>query len=64
VVSEKYTIVINTFKREDLLTDAITHYSKCSKLEYIYIIWSESASPPITLEKEYSKSIQPKVSIL
>ncbi|CAA7389879.1 unnamed protein product [Spirodela intermedia] len=40
-----YTILINTFKRNDLLKQSVEHFASCSRVDSIHIIWSE-ADPP------------------
>jgi hypothetical protein len=44
-ILEKYTVAINTFERPEMLADAVEHYSKCSKVKHIHIVWSEKAPP-------------------
>ncbi|CAA6655126.1 unnamed protein product [Spirodela intermedia] len=43
-----YTILINTFKRNDLLKQSVEHFASCSRVDSIHIIWSE-ADPPSDL---------------
>ena len=40
------TIILNTFKREDLLRASVAHYSQCSLVRRIHVNWAESATPP------------------
>ncbi|MQM03321.1 hypothetical protein Taro_036105 [Colocasia esculenta] len=40
-----YTILINTWKRNNLLKKSVQHYASCSGVDSIHIIWSE-ADPP------------------
>lgn len=43
---EKLTIVINTFKRLDLLKNSVQHYSTCPFVSRIHVNWAESTTPP------------------
>jgi len=43
---EKFTIVVNTFKRQERLVKSIRHYSRCPAVDAIRIVWSESLTPP------------------
>lgn len=47
-----YTILMNTWKRYDLLKQSISHYSSCGRLESIHIVWSEP-NPPSDSLKEF-----------
>lgn len=55
------TVVINTFKRPQMLEDAIDYYSQCDLVKYIYIIWSEKQPPTESIIMKYEKFIEPKV---
>ncbi|KAK4792651.1 hypothetical protein SAY86_023086 [Trapa natans] len=46
-----YAILINTWKRNDLLKQSIAHYSKCQGLDSIHIVWSEPDPPSDSLKK-------------
>lgn len=46
-----YNIVINTWKRNDLLKRSVSHYALCSGLESIHIVWSEPDPPSESLLK-------------
>jgi hypothetical protein len=46
-----YAIVMNTWKRYDLLKESISHYSLCRWLESIHIVWSEPNPPSDSLKK-------------
>lgn len=43
---EQLTIVLNTFKRLDLLQLSVQHYSQCPVVNRIHVNWAESTSPP------------------
>eukprot|EP00897_Mesotaenium_endlicherianum_P007218 jgi/Mesen1/6524/ME000332S05531 len=42
---QKYTVLINTWKRPDLLKNCVAHYSSCSNVDSIHIVWSEPRPP-------------------
>ncbi|KAJ9683770.1 hypothetical protein PVL29_016321 [Vitis rotundifolia] len=46
-----YNIVINTWKRNDLLKQSVSHYALCSGLDSIHIVWSEPDPPSESLIK-------------
>lgn len=46
-----YNIVINTWKRNDLLKRSVSHYASCSGLDSIHIVWSEPDPPSASLIK-------------
>jgi len=57
----KVTVVMNTFKRNDLMTDALDYYSACDLVQNIYVVWSEKAPPPQSVVNKYSGASDPKV---
>lgn len=50
------TVVMNTFKRHEMMENAIDHYAKCNVVKYITVIWSERKPPPSRLRKKYGHS--------
>ncbi|KAL3521190.1 hypothetical protein ACH5RR_019339 [Cinchona calisaya] len=46
-----YALLINTWKRNDLLKQSISHYASCPGLSSIHIIWSEPDPPSVSLIK-------------
>lgn len=40
-----YAIVMNTWKRYDLLKQSISHYTTCGGLDSIHVVWSEPDPP-------------------
>ncbi|RZR74768.1 hypothetical protein BHM03_00042891, partial [Ensete ventricosum] len=44
-----YTIVMNTWKRNDLLEQSVVHYASCVGVESIRIVWSEPDQPSDSL---------------
>ncbi|KAL5991532.1 GDP-mannose transporter [Asimina triloba] len=45
-----YTILINTWKRDDLLKKCISHYASCPGVDAIRIVWSEPNQPSDSLQ--------------
>ena len=43
---DAFEILLNTFKRPDLLKSAIKHYAKCRDVRGIRVVWSEQTDPP------------------
>ncbi|XP_042479520.1 glycosylinositol phosphorylceramide mannosyl transferase 1-like [Macadamia integrifolia] len=46
-----YTLLINTWKRYDLLKQSISHYASCAGLDSIHIVWSEPDPPSDSLRE-------------
>ncbi|GAB4827564.1 GDP-mannose transporter [Ancistrocladus abbreviatus] len=46
-----YAILMNTWKRNDLLKKSISHYTSCSGLDSVHIVWSEPDPPSDYLVK-------------
>ncbi|XP_074567632.1 glycosylinositol phosphorylceramide mannosyl transferase 1-like [Curcuma longa] len=46
-----YTVLINTWKRNDLLKQSVSHYSSCADVESIHIVWSEPDRPSNSLRE-------------
>jgi len=58
-LSQQYSIVVNTFRRVDMLERFIKHYSQCARIESIHVVWGDiSISPPTAASnpKLYSSS--------
>ncbi|KDP44815.1 hypothetical protein JCGZ_01315 [Jatropha curcas] len=53
-----YAILINTWKRYDLLKQSISHYSSCAGLDSIHIVWSEPSPPSESLVKYLNHVVQ------
>ncbi|XP_077245525.1 glycosylinositol phosphorylceramide mannosyl transferase 1-like [Tasmannia lanceolata] len=51
-----YTVLINTWKRNSLLKQAVAHYSSCSRADAIHVVWSEH-DPPSDRLKAYLRKI-------
>ncbi|XP_078443053.1 nucleotide-diphospho-sugar transferases superfamily protein [Wolffia australiana] len=41
-----YTILVNTYMRNDLLKKSVEHYSSCTGVDSIRVVWSEAEGPP------------------
>lgn len=61
IPNEKLTIVMNTFKRHDLMEEAIDHYSKCNIVKYVYVVWSEPDPPTEAMISKFSSRSHPWV---
>lgn len=59
--TEKFTIVMNTFKRHAMLEDAIDYYKSCVSIANIHITWSEPSRPPKRLADKYAGWTQPRI---
>lgn len=46
-----FAVVINTWKRYDLLKRAVAHYSGCGGVDAVYVVWSEPRDPPEDLRR-------------
>lgn len=55
------TVVMNTFKRHDLMIDAISYYSNCECVKYIHVIWSEKELPPSRIVSQFKENDVPRV---
>uniref|UniRef100_A0A5B7A7L7 Putative glycosyltransferase family 64 protein C4 isoform X1 n=1 Tax=Davidia involucrata TaxID=16924 RepID=A0A5B7A7L7_DAVIN len=53
-----YAILINTWKRNDLLKQSISHYTLCPGLDSIHIVWSEPDAPSDSLVKFLNHVVQ------
>lgn len=43
---ETLTVIVNTFKRLDLLKNSVQHYSACPVVSRVHVNWAESTTPP------------------
>eukprot|EP01031_Cornospumella_fuschlensis_P028661 gene28661-34603_t len=55
------TVVMNTFKRHDMMMDAIDFYSRCPVVKYIYIVWSEKEAVPQSVKDKYKEYVNPQI---
>ncbi len=52
----QYTIRVNSFRRNDLLEKFLNHYTKCSHVKEITVVWSDQEhAPPSNLLKQFTK---------
>ncbi|XVE69377.1 hypothetical protein DITRI_Ditri09bG0147500 [Diplodiscus trichospermus] len=54
----QYAIVMNTWKRYDLLKKSISHYALCPRLQSIHIVWSEPDPPSDSLKRFLNNVVQ------
>ena len=59
----QFTLLLNTFKRRDLLKRAIKHYLSCDDVGEIRVVWSEQTAPP-TRDDEAGAFFGPKPSMV
>lgn len=55
-----YALLINTWKRNDLLKQSISHYTSCRGLDSIRIVWSEPNPPSDNLVKFLTHVVKSK----
>ena len=60
--SEMFTIVINSFQRHSMLTDALEHYSRCEYVKHIHVAWCEKEGPPTAMTNKFNIKSSPMVS--
>jgi hypothetical protein len=58
---QHFTVVLNTWKRNDMLNDALQHYSNCPVVKYIHVVWCDSDLPPADLEARFHIRMNPQV---
>ncbi|KAM6587568.1 glycosylinositol phosphorylceramide mannosyl transferase 1 isoform X1 [Cannabis sativa] len=52
-----YTVLINTWRRNSLLKQAVAHYASCSGADAIHVVWSESDPPSDSLKSFLRKMV-------
>ena len=60
---QKFTVVINTWKRHKLLEESVAHYAKCDQVDALRVVWSESKSPPRALTASIERRLEDEESI-
>ena len=50
-------MLINTWKRNSLLKQAVSHYASCSRAEAIHVVWSEIDPPSDSLKAHLEKLV-------
>ena len=62
--NERYTIRVNTFRRNDLLKQFLDHYTTCPDVKEIQVVWSDQKiAPPFSWLELYEKDNKDKVHI-
>ncbi|BBN04566.1 hypothetical protein Mp_3g05750 [Marchantia polymorpha subsp. ruderalis] len=51
----RYTVLINTWKRYELLKKTVAHYSSCSNVDAVNVIWSEPQPPTKELHSKLTE---------
>jgi hypothetical protein len=46
IKTEQFTIRVNTFRRNDLLSAFLDHYTRCEEVKLIQIVWSDQKNAP------------------
>jgi len=46
IQEEKFTIRVNTFRRNDLLAAFLDHYTTCARVEVVQVVWSDQQNQP------------------
>ncbi|MCL7052085.1 hypothetical protein MKW94_019986 [Papaver nudicaule] len=59
----RYTLVVNTWKRNDLLKQSISHYASCTGLDSIHIVWGEPNWPSDLLLDFLQHTVQSKARV-
>lgn len=57
---KEYTVLINTWRRNDLLKQSVAHYAGCSSVDAIHVIWSEIEPPSASLQAYLKRSVHLK----
>lgn len=57
-----YALLINTWKRNDLLKQSISHYSSCPGLDSIHIVWSDPNTPSDSLITFLNQVVESKAN--
>lgn len=52
-----YTVLINTWKRNDLLKQSVSHYAGCNSVDGINVVWSETEPPSETLQADLRRIV-------
>lgn len=64
VDGERFTVLLNTFKRRDLLKLAVAHYATCPEVAQIRVVWSEQTPPPSPRDPDGGDYFGPKPSMV
>ncbi|GIL47693.1 hypothetical protein Vafri_4457 [Volvox africanus] len=44
--TDRYTLILNSYKRPQLLQRAVAHYSQCKAIDAVRVVWCEDGLPP------------------
>lgn len=58
VSRNSYTVLVNTWKRDDLLKKSVAHYASCDSVNSIRIVWSEDEPPSDALRSFLMKAVR------
>ncbi|GMH09066.1 hypothetical protein Nepgr_010906 [Nepenthes gracilis] len=56
----RYTVLINTWKRNSLLKQSVAHYALCRGTDAIHVVWSERDPPSVDLRAYLEKLVLSK----
>eukprot|EP00959_Pyramimonas_sp_CCMP1952_P281765 5889445-Pyramimonas_sp.AAC.1 len=59
-----YTVIVNTFKRPDLLKRSIRHYASCPNVDTIRVVWSDQDNAPPTANDSDAQFFSPCVEVV
>lgn len=51
-----FTVAINTYKRHDMLEEALDHFLGCPYAAHIHVVWSEPSPVPADMRRKYEKT--------
>ena len=54
----QYTVLINTWKRNDLLEQTVAHYATCEGVDAIRVVWSEPVPPSADLQRKLEDKVE------
>jgi len=43
---DQYTVVVNSYRRPDLLAASVRHYANCGQVDAVRVVWSEGEPAP------------------
>ena len=44
---DQYTVVVNSYRRPDLLAASVRHYANCGQVDAVRVVWSEGEPAPL-----------------
>ena len=63
MTKERFTVMINTFKRPGRMKEAVQYYSSCPYVSEVYVVWCEEKAPPAALVANYKARKMPTVCV-